>query len=231
MPRTAIDAEAVRALIDAHGDMPGEIRFLIHDVEWAEYVRLVETLESGGIHITYLEGTIEVMVVHYRHERFKKLFGRTIEVMLMELGIRARSAGSTLFEKLGVERGIEPDECYYLNNIEALRGHEKAIDLEVLPPADLVIEVEITSPLLDKLGIYARLGFPEIWRFDGETLTVLLLQPDGTYRAGDRSQAFPSLPLAEFRAKLATFDSDDETGWFLGFRDWVREVVVPRHQG
>jgi Uma2 family endonuclease len=44
------------------------------------------------------------------------------------------------------------------------------------PPPDLVIEVDITSPSLDKFPIYARMGIPEIWRHDCERLAIFDLR-------------------------------------------------------
>ena len=46
----------------------------------------------------------------------------------------------------------------------------KEIDLDVAPPPDLAVEVEISRKALNSLNIYAALGVPEIWRFDGEDL-------------------------------------------------------------
>ena len=229
MSSLAIDPNAVRELIHGHWAMPGEIRVLLPDVDWDSYQNLVEAFEDGGIRLTYLEGTVEAMVAHFEHEGGSKLLSRAIEELLVSLRIRARSLRSTTFTSREAERGLEPDECYYLGNFERLRGQTKG-DLNVIPPPDLVIEVEITSPLLDKLGIYARLGFPEVWRFDGETLTVLVLGGNGTYAPSQQSRAFPFLPLAEFRARLATYDPGNETEWFVAYRDWVRAVVAPLYQ-
>ena len=92
-----------------------------------------------------------------------------------------------------------------------------------------MIEVEITSPLLNKLAIYAGLGVPEIWRHDDRTLTVLLLQPDGTYAESSTSRAFPFLPMAAFAGQLDKRDPLNDTRWARAFRVWVREVVAPLH--
>ena len=47
------------------------------------------------------------------------------------------------------------------------------IDLTVDPPPDLIVEVDISHPSLDKFPIYASLGIPEVWRHNGDTLAVL----------------------------------------------------------
>jgi len=45
---------------------------------------------------------------------------------------------------------------------------QDTIDLATDPPPDLVVEVDITHPSLDKFPIYASLRVPEVWRHDGE---------------------------------------------------------------
>ena len=68
---------------------------------------------------------------------------------------------------------------------------------------------------------------PEIWRFDGEVLTVLLLQPDGTYAPSETSRSFPFLPMSEIVRFLEEYDPTNETGWGRSFRAWVRDVLLP----
>ena len=85
--------------------------------------------------------------------------------------------GSTTFNREDLERGFEPDASFYIRNEALIRG-KRRIDLNVDPPPDLVIEVDITSPSLDKFPIYARPGVPEVWRYDGERLTIYELRSE-----------------------------------------------------
>ena len=50
------------------------------------------------------------------------------------------------------------------------------------PPPDLAVEIDITTSWLDRLEIYAALEVPEVWRFDRETLKVLVLAANGKYK-------------------------------------------------
>jgi Uma2 family endonuclease len=64
-------------------------------------------------------------------------------------------------------RGAEADGSYYIENPhEAIRDVEA--DVESLPPPDLVVEVDITNSSRKKFGIYAALGVPEMWLYDGQ---------------------------------------------------------------
>jgi len=87
--------------------------------------------------------------------------------------------------------GFEPDTCFYIQSAQRIHGKDE-IDLAVDPPPDLVIEIDITHPSLDKLPIYAAIGVPEIWRYDGHTVTLVILQ-EGAYIAREESVAFPRL--------------------------------------
>ena len=81
------------------------------------------------------------------------------------------------------------------------------IDLTVDPPPDLAIEIEITQSALQRMSIYAALGVPELWRYDGRILRVMIRHQDGGYRESERSLAFPSVPMDQ----LADFASREET--------------------
>ncbi len=109
------------------------------------------------------------MVVSYEHDRYKHILGRLIETLCFELDVEVCGGGSPTFKKQLKERGLEPDECYWITSELAMRG-KLDFDIDVDPLPDLALEVEVSRSALDKLGIYAALGFPEIWRFDGTGL-------------------------------------------------------------
>jgi Uma2 family endonuclease len=146
-----------------------------------------------------------------------------VETMTEELGIPIRSGGSTTLRNQLKDRGLEPDECYYVANERAVRGR-KRIDLSVDPPPDLAIEVDISSSSLDQLAIYASLGVPEVWLYDGAVLEVHQLLSDGNYAKQTRSPAFPFLPLDEVERFLARRNETDETTWIRSFRAWVKTL-------
>jgi len=212
------------------GPIEGERRFLINNVSWSQYEQLLEVFGDHRLRITYCDGMIELMSPGRTHEEFGGLLGRMVEALTEELDIPLKALGSTTLRRQAVEKGLEADRSYYLTNAYRLGPLDQPFDLETIPPPDLVIEVEITSALLGKLAIYAALGVPEVWRHDGRTLRVLLLQPDRTYVESPQSRAFPFLPMAAFARKLQDLDPINDTRWAKAFRVWVREVVAPLHQ-
>lgn len=204
----------------------GEKRFVIRNVGWSGYQALLKILGDHGPRLAYAHGDVELISPLLPHESFRWRLGRMVETISEELEILIRPAGSTTLNREDVNRGVEADECYYLANARHFGGRQN-IDLEFDPPPDLAIEVEITSGILHKLEIYARLGIPEIWRFDGEVLAVLLLQADGSYAPSDRSASFPFLPMGEVVRFLLDPDLSDEIRWKRGFRTWVRAALLP----
>ena len=205
----------------------GEHRFIIYNVGWEGYEALLELFGDDGPRMNYSKGNVELMSPLIPHEQYSNLIGYMIECLTEELDIPRNALGSTTFKRRMADRGLEPDECYYIANAGRIRKHQRSPDLDVDPPPDLAIEIEITNSLLDKLGIYAGIGVPEIWRFDGEALIVLLLQPDGTYAESQTSASFPFLPMGEIVRFLHEYDPADETRWGRSFRAWVREVLLP----
>lgn len=207
---------------------PETARFLFHNVSWDDYEALLRIVDNRRIRVTYDRGDVEMMALTQDHERFKTLLGRMIEMMTVELGIPCEGLGSTTWRKQAKERGLEADECYFIANAERAQGRD--VDLNVDPPPDLAIEVEITTSLLDRLGAYAALGVPEIWRHDGKTLTVECLQPDGTYSPSTTSPSFPFVAIEDVDRWLHLAPSMGSTPWSQAFLRWVRETLAPRYE-
>jgi Uma2 family endonuclease len=200
-----------------------EQRFVLRGVSWQTYNALLGDLESSAVRLTYDRGTLELMSPSQDHERFKTLIGRLIEMVTEELDIPMQSGGSTTWRKEDLERGVEADECYYIQHEPQICDRD-VIDLSVDPPPDLAVEVEISRSLVDKFAIYAALRVPEIWRYDGDSLRVFLLQPDGGYVESDHSLNLPQLAPRQVAHFLALRAEKRETEWARTFRRWVIEL-------
>jgi Uma2 family endonuclease len=127
-----------------------------------------------------------------------------------------------LARRPGIERR-EADECYYIQHEPQICDRD-VIDLSVDPPPDLAVEVEISRSLLDKFAVYAALRVPEIWRYDGESLRVFLLQPDGNYAESNHSLNLHQLESRQVAHFLALRAEKRETEWARMFRRWVIEL-------
>jgi Uma2 family endonuclease len=165
-----------------------------------------------------------------RHERRKSLLGQFVRILAHELHIPVMPTGSTTWSREDLDKGLEADESFYLGDLERIADPDN-VDLAIDPPPDLAIEIEITHSALDRIGIYGALRVPELWRFNGKTLRVLLRQEDRSYDDSPASAAFPDVPMDEI-ARFATKEGiRDENAYIDEFSAWVREVVLPRIKG
>jgi Uma2 family endonuclease len=204
-----------------------EKRFLITNVGWDGYEALLRIVGDRPIRITYDRGDVELMSPSIDHEKYKGLFARVLWALTEELEIPRVGLASMTWRRKDVDRGLEADECFYVDHAEEVMN-KKVIDLTIDPPPDLAIEIDITSSSLDREGIYAALKIPEIWRFDGDLLRVARLTRDGTYQLGDQSFVFPWLPLDDVAQLILEGETGDQSRWGRRVRRWVREEIAPR---
>jgi Uma2 family endonuclease len=205
----------------------GEERYLLNGVSWKAYEALLETWSDHRTRMTYDKGRLEFMSPLHSHEQYGHLLGRMIDAYTEELLIPIHGGQSTTFRDEEEQHGLEPDKCYWIQNESSMRGR-KEFDISTDPPPDLAVEVDITSSSLDRMSIYAALGVPEVWRFDGETLTMQLLQTDETFTLSDRSLALPGLTAEDVMRFLRLSDEKDETSLIRSFRAWVRKQARPK---
>lgn len=198
---------------------------VLSGLSWTQYVTIGNALEGRDLRFTFDRGTLEIMTLSFLHERLSCLIGRFIDVVTEEMNIAMASGRSTTCRREDLERGLEPDNCYWFAHELQVR-HRDQIDLRSDPPPDLAIEVEVSRTVLDRLAIYASLAVPEVWRFDGQTLRVLLRGADGEYREHALSRALPFLPVAELLRFAALRQTMDETQVIRTFRQWVREQLA-----
>ncbi|HUS38891.1 MAG: Uma2 family endonuclease [Pirellulales bacterium] len=196
---------------------------VLHNIAWDTYKTLRDDEYNRNLRFTYDRGELEIMSPSREHERVKTLIGRMIETFTEILDIPISSGGSTTYRSEAKDRGLEPDECYYVANEAKMRGKDE-VDLEIDPPPDLVVEVDITRRWLNRTAIYADLGVPEIWEYHEDKLIVHLLQPDGTYTQDGQSKCFPMIPLDGIQRFLDQRGEGNETSWIRSFREWVRTL-------
>lgn len=164
---------------------------LLNDVSWEAYERLLEAFGNRRLRHTYIEGVLEIMSPLRRHESVKKILARMIEMAAYQLDIEIESLGSTTLRQQPKARGLEPDECYYVQHALEAAGRED-FDPQRDPPPDLAIEVNVTHADLSRDSVYAALGVPEIWHFDSDDETVrILLHSGDSYVSAPRSAALP----------------------------------------
>lgn len=202
---------------------PGQ-KVWLQDASWLEFEAILRELgDRRAARVAYDRGTVEIMTPLPEHEASKILVADFIKVLLEELDIEFYPLGSTTFKREQLQQGIEPDECFYIRNEAAVRGKER-LDLDVDPPPDLVLEIEVTSRTHPE--IYAALGVPELWRFAGGTLDIGVLQ-GGRYVSVPESPTFPGWPLpAAIPAYLQRSKTAGRNRAMGSFRAWVRQKLA-----
>jgi Uma2 family endonuclease len=157
-------------------------RIVLYDVIWEQYEQLSDMFISEFSRMTYLEGTLEIIMTNSpEHERLKTIIARLIETYTVEKRISLNGYGSTTFRRQATRRGAEPDECYCLGILNEV--------------PDIVIEIVLTSGGIDKLEVYRGLAVPEVWFWANDRFSLYHLREQG-YELISRSEFLPELDLS-----------------------------------
>jgi Uma2 family endonuclease len=199
-----------------------EQRVIIRFVSWTTYEHLLADLSNQSpTRLTYDRGMLEIMRPLPEHEEWNRTIALLVEMLAEEMRIDVRNFGSTTFRRADLARGFEPDSCFYIQHEADISG-KSTIDLTVDPPPDLVIEVDVTSGSLDKFPIYAQVGVPEVWRYDGQRLRISILTVE-RYVESETSLALPLLTGPRLSDTLAQSKTMGRTALLRSFRTWVRQ--------
>jgi Uma2 family endonuclease len=198
----------------------GEKRLTFHNLTWPAFKQIQSLLSaSTRARFTYDNGSLEITKSFEYHERSARLIEHFIRVLVMELGLKMKTMGSTTLDREDLFKSAEPDNGYYIQNYEKVADHE--INLDRDPAPDLIVEVDITHTDLNKNDLYASLGVPEFWRFNGKIWRVFTLV-DAQYVEVDRSPTFKLIAKQDLYDFLAAA-LHDEIAAEIDFRQFVRQ--------
>jgi Uma2 family endonuclease len=199
---------------------PGQ-RLQVEDVSWKEFEAILDELgDHRACRIAYSDGVLEIRMPSPKHEKAKVLIGDMVKILLEELDIDNECFGSSTFKRQDMAKGIEPDDCFYIEHQAQMIGKDQ-IDLTLDLPPDLAIEVDVTS----KTGLeaYQALGVPELWRFEEGQLKISVLQ-QGEYQEADISPHFPDFAIAQIITQFVELSQTEGRSQTLKlFRQRVRE--------
>ncbi len=194
---------------------------VLNGVRWETYQGLALDLgENPSKTLTYDQGILEIMTPLPEHEINKGFLGRLVQATTEVLGIDILSLCSTTLSREDLQKGIEPDKCYYITNEALMRGKIN-FDFKVDPTPDLAIEIDITSSSLNRLSIYQALGVGEIWRFDDQDLFIYCLE-EGGYKEHEFSQVLPILSKSLILRFLKRRGETGENTLLGEFRQWLK---------
>ena len=200
----------------------GEQRVLFNHMSWQDYLSVLNAVgENRSARLTYDEGRLEITMPLEAHEFASEMMALFIRILVEELGLQIKSMGSTTLSYPQVDKGAEPDKGFYIQNYHLVAG--RVVNLAKDPPPDLVVEIDITHTDIDKLSLYAAMGIPEFWRFDGELVRIYLLRADA-YQESETSHTFPQMDKARLYAFLSECEHS-EVQASRTLRQWVRDHV------
>ncbi len=198
-----------------------EEHIILRGVSWRIYEQLMKEHESRSApRFTFNQGCLEIYMPSQKHEEKAAFLKDIVRTVAEVQEIEARDIGSTTFKRDDLEKGVEPDGCFYLQNYDKVFGMQK-IDLKVFPP-DLVIEVDIFSPSINRLPIYAEFKVPEIWRYKNDEVKIYLFAGE-KYLESDESPALPKITGELLTRLLAESETMKRSAWLKNVRDWERE--------
>jgi Uma2 family endonuclease len=204
--------------------IPGR-KIVLDNVDWQEYHQILDQLgEHRATRISYDKGILTIMAPTNEHEYYKEGLGKLVEALSQEFKIIVRSRGSTTWEREDLRKGVEPDQCFYIQNESLVKGRIR-LDLTSDPPPDLVIEVDYTHSSKANFPLYEALGVPKLWHYDAKKKTFQVLNLDkteGHYRVSEISPTFPQFPIAEIPQILDQCETIEE------FRVWIQRCVQQR---
>lgn len=198
-----------------------EPRFVLSGVDWETYQSLRNAPDNLRVRMTYDRGYLEFMSPSRRHERLAELWSRLIIVWTEERDIPIQGCGMMTCQRQDLKKGLEPDKCYYVAHEAQMRGSDD-LDLQVDPPPDMVIEVDVTRSSRRKLAIYAALGVPEVWHWRAGRMRVLVLNSAGAYEERPASECLPGFPFEEAEQVLQQQIKMDDTTVARTFRALIR---------
>src|SRR5689334_9890598 len=109
-----------------------EERVTLYNISWEFYQSIRREIGDAHVRLTFDQGRLEIMSPSGFHEAIKTIFGRLIEAYADERQIVVEGLGSTTFSRDDLQKGLEPDECYYIAHAAKIIGKQE-LDLTVDP--------------------------------------------------------------------------------------------------
>jgi Uma2 family endonuclease len=203
-------------------------RVVIRGVPWDVYERLSEAIGDQHVRLNYDGKDLEIMAPGLKHEDLKWWVTLILDAVMMACRIPGRLGGQTTWRRPCVERGLEADQCAWFDPdkvaaVKALRD-SGVKDMGLYPVPELAIEIDVSTPEIDRPAIYSGLRIDEIWRTDGDVVVFERLGTDGRYVAVERSQFLP-VRTSDVRVWLSAKDAG-ETEWRIRLAEWAAALAT-----
>lgn len=195
---------------------------MLTGVSWSEYESTLKRYwEKTNLSFAYNNGALEIMPKSPKHEEYSRFISKLAFTYSEVFDLPLEDRGSATFKRTPSQKGVEPDECFYVQNADAIIGLDSR-DSENFPAPDIAVEIDLSTDSLDKFPIYAALQVAEVWIYDGENISFYELT-DTNYRQISYSRAFRLLPAEKLTESLKISKTRGQSFALKSFRNWLRE--------
>ncbi|MDZ8185872.1 MAG: Uma2 family endonuclease [Nostoc sp. ChiSLP02] len=201
-----------------------ETRDVLQNISWQTFKAMLADMGcERNKRLAYDNGIVEIMNPLMPHENSNRLIEGFVLVLCEEFGLEVKSAGSLTMTRDDLEQAAEPDSSFYIQNEFLVRNKEN-IDLNIDPPPDLLLEVEYSKSKINKLILYAAMGVPEFWRYNGTVLRIYTLN-NGQYSQSETSPTFAPVLVTEIPRFIQESKKIGQIAATRAFRSWVRQQM------
>ena len=204
--------------------IPAGNQLLLENINWHDFETIQNKFEEWGkkSRFSYNQGLLELMSPLAIHEDDKNIISDLVKIILEELELECRALGSVTLKNKVMKKAVEADECFYIQHEAVIRG-KASLDLSIDPPPDLAIEIDITNRT--HFDNYEKLGVPELWRFDGVELIILILN-EGIYQSSEISTQFPNFAIKKIIPEfLEKSKREGRNKTMKAFRSYILQTI------
>ncbi|MDQ2653827.1 MAG: Uma2 family endonuclease [Chloroflexota bacterium] len=216
---------AEMAPVEEHALSIREQRVLLNNISWELFRRIVAEDEARRVpRLAYNDGALELMTPSRRHESITRTLQALVDRLADAWDLELVDTGSATLQDTLLQKGVEPDSAHFIQHAtEAFR--DKSSPFPGRFPPDLIVEVEISHALVERLPIFAAMEVPEIWHATTEGIAILTLQT-GRYERASVSLAFPLLTEAKLAEFLALERVLTRREWSKAVKAWAADVAA-----
>jgi Uma2 family endonuclease len=203
--------------------LPVGTTLIVPDIDWDDYELLLDQIaEERHLRLTYDCGRLEIVSPRPEHGEYSRVFDALLRIWCDRQGVELQMYGDATWKRRVLKKGVQADSCYYIANAERVIGN-RDIKLEVDPPPDVAVEIDLSTDSARKFHIYAALGVPEIWTYDREAVRFFRLSR-GRYTESTSSQFLPGLSGPFLAEAIEMSKTIGQTKALRAFRRKIRSL-------
>ncbi|MCA9878617.1 MAG: Uma2 family endonuclease [Thermomicrobiales bacterium] len=200
-----------------------EQRVLLDNVSWDLFERiLVEDVDRRVPRLAYDDGALEFMTPSRLHESIDRTLTSLAAILIDVWRMDLIECGAMTMSRAVANVGLEPDSSFFIQHAAEARRNRDSVFPEGFPP-DLVIEVEISRSLVERLPLLAAMGVPEVWRATSDTVAILTLSGH-EYRHAPSSAALPGLTPEKLQEFMTLSQNVTRSQWADAVRTWAAAI-------